>query len=84
MIVKHKRRGDRPMIDVISTMQPIDYVKDGAVYQNSCPIAIMVGSEDDLDILTDYTPGSLAFTADLKNLWQLDASGTWQAVLEEE
>lgn len=31
-----------------------------------------------------FEPGTIAFTAGYKNMWQLDPSGSWQVIVEEE
>lgn len=62
----------------------MDYVKDGVLHVNSEARAVCVTSENDLDELTGYSPGSIAFTAGYKKIWQLGADGTWVDLLESE
>ena len=45
--------------------------------------SVMVSSESDLDGLTGYPSGTIAFTAGYKKMWQLDVDGTtWVDMLE--
>jgi hypothetical protein len=55
----------------------LDYVQAGTLHVGSEVRAVMVTSADDLTQLTGYTPGSIAYTAGFKSLWQLAASGEW-------
>ena len=43
----------------------------------------MVTDKSDLDSLSGYEPSTIAYTAGLKNIWQLGADGTWVAIIEE-
>ena len=54
-----------------------DYVSGGNLYKGQQPSSILVGSSDDLEDLTDYVPGSIAFTVGYANMWMLAADGTW-------
>lgn len=44
--------------------------------------SIMVSSKSDLSGLI-CAPGTVAYTAGFGNMWQLDAEGTWQTIVEE-
>lgn len=44
--------------------------------------SIMVSSQSDLSSLI-CEPGTVAYTAGFGNMWQLDAEGTWQTIVEE-
>ena len=44
--------------------------------------AVMVSSESDLSSMTQYPPGTIAFTAGFKRIWQLSIEGQWVDVLE--
>ncbi len=37
----------------------------------------MVDSESDLQDIENVAPGTVAYTAGLKSMWQLSASGEW-------
>ncbi len=60
----------------------LDYVKDGVLHVNSEARAVCVTGENDLAQLTGYSPGSIAFTAGYRNIWQLGADGTWVDLLQ--
>lgn len=44
--------------------------------------SIMVADESELAEL-NVEPGTVAYTAGFGNMWQLDAEGTWQTIVEE-
>lgn len=58
----------------------IDYVQDTKLVTGAMPSSIMISDESDLDELTEYTPGSIAYTAGFGEMWQLGADGTWVAL----
>lgn len=58
-----------------------DYVKDGKLYKDSIVGSVMVESENDLDNLTQYEAGSIAYTAGYGSVWQKDAAGEWQTII---
>ena len=61
-----------------------DYVDgNGNLVKNDDAKMVMVRSKADLDVIVGYRPGTIAYTAGFKNMWQLDASGEWQAIVEE-
>lgn len=61
-----------------------DYVDgSGNLVKNDDAKMVMVRSKADLDLLINYRPGTIAHTAAFKNMWQLDASGEWQKIVEE-
>lgn len=60
------------------------YLDDGVITQTAPKTSIMVGSKSDLAGLTDMAPTTVAYTAGFGNMWQLDADGVWQAIIEEE
>ena len=61
-----------------------DYVDVGGnLVKNDDAKMVMVRSKADLDVIVGYRPGTIAYTAGFKNMWQLDASGEWQAIVEE-
>lgn len=59
----------------------ITYVKDGEIYQNASCEAILIESSEDLELLTSYDPGSIAFTAGYEHMWQKGADGTWAQII---
>lgn len=59
-----------------------DYIdSNGDIHQNVQAANVMVKAQDDLASLTDYEPGTVAFTAGFKNVWQKKADGTWESLL---
>lgn len=59
-----------------------DFVKDGALNRGANAPSVMVTSEADLAELTEiYTPGTVAYTAGFKAMWQLSAAGTWISMM---
>lgn len=69
----------------VINMGEVKYVKDGDLYTGRTADAVMVEDEDDLTGLTGIlNPGSIAFTAGYKEMWQLAADGTWVDMLEAE
>lgn len=45
--------------------------------------SVLISSESALSDLTGYPPGTIAFTAGYKSMWQLDLDGeTWVDMLE--
>lgn len=43
--------------------------------------AVMVADENELANLEGYAPGTIAFTAGYKKMWQLDFDGTWVTIV---
>lgn len=77
-----KVRQDDKVIDALQFDS--DYVDgDGNIHVHVKTTDILVTSKADLDNLTGYKPGSVAYTAGFGNMWQLDASGEWQTIIEE-
>lgn len=61
-----------------------DYVDgSGNLVKNDDAKMVMVRSKADLDLLEGYRPGTIAYTAGFKNMWQLDTGGEWQTIVEE-
>lgn len=61
-----------------------DYIdQNGNIIKNDDAKMVMVRNKSDLDLLNDYRPGTIAYTAGFKNMWQADADGEWQTIVEE-
>ena len=58
-----------------------DYVENGELRENVPTSAIMVESESDLENLEGYYPGSIAYTAGFKKMWQLDSDDEWVSMV---
>ena len=67
-------------VDQTQDVGNIDYVKNGEVYKNNPAKSVMVSGQADLASLTGYGPGTMAYTAGYKSMWQLSVSGEWVAV----
>lgn len=71
-----KYRSNDKVIDAVQN--DLDYVdSDGNIVVHAKRNFIMVRSESDLQILTNYGVGSVAFTANGSSVWVKDASGDW-------
>ena len=71
---------------VIPSSSNIDYVKNGKIYKNiykneSSSQSILISSEEDLNLLTSYSPGTIAFTAGFSSMWQKNVDGNWETIL---
>lgn len=55
-----------------------DYVdENGAIHVGAPSQAVLVRDETDLDLLTDYMPGTIAYTAGYVDMWMLTNAGSW-------
>lgn len=61
-----------------------DAVTDNGIMRDVPSRLAYVRSEDDLDLLTDEKPGTIAAQYGFKHMWQLDDDGTWQPMDEAE
>lgn len=67
---------------LLSKIGQVDYVQDGKLHVGTNPPSIMVTAEADLANLPDiYPPGTVAYTAGFKAMWQLDADMTWVSMM---
>ena len=64
------------------TSGEIDYIKDDMLYIGANLRSVLVSSESDLPNLTDYEPGTLAFTVGYKDMWQLGLDGSWVSLFD--
>lgn len=75
-VIKNHGKSDT-ILDVVSDMGNTDYVKNGIIYRDNPVKNVLVGSENDLAYLTDYEPGTVAYTAGYQAMWQKDVTGEW-------
>lgn len=61
-----------------------DAVTEGGILRDIPSRLVYVRSEDDLDLLTDEKPGTIAAQYGFVHMWQLDDDGTWQPMDEAE
>ena len=67
---------------VLSKIGQLDYVKDGELHRGGPAPSIMVTAQADLaNLPDDYPPGTMAYTAGFKAMWQLAADGTWVSLM---
>ena len=58
-------------------MDNIDYVKDGKIHEDVPINQVMVADKAEAQSkLSDYPPGTIAFTAGYQQMWQKKADGT--------
>ena len=64
------------------TKSTTTYVSDdGEIVVNSSSEPVMIRTAADLDLLTAYEPGTFAYTAGFKKIWQKAADGTWANIV---
>ena len=67
---------------VLSKIGQTDYVQDGTLHRGANTPSIMVTAQSDLANLPDnYPPGTVAYTAGFKAMWQLNAAGEWISMM---
>ena len=67
---------------ILSKIGQVDYVKDGELHRGANTPSVMVTAEADLaELPKDYPPGTVAYTAGFKAMWQLDSAGNWVSML---
>lgn len=73
-----KERSNDKVVDAVQ--QDFDYVdSDGNIVVHAKRNFVMVRDENDLDLLSNYGIGTVAFTADSSSTWVKDADGSWQS-----
>lgn len=81
-MLQHKTDGVRTIkdyADVVNARGNVDYLQNGVIHKNADTQMVLVSSQSDLSQLTDYAPGTIAFTAGFGSLWQKAPNGTWAA-----
>ncbi len=65
------------------TSSELDYVQDGVLHRGANAPSVMITAESDLALLPEntYVPGTIAYTAGFKAMWQLAADGTWVSLM---
>ena len=77
MNIKGLVNGDSRYIDFVNTSGVTSYVQNGEIIKNSVVPMVLVSSQTDLQLLGDYSPGTIAYTAGYKQMWQKAPSGSW-------
>ena len=83
-IKRNRSDSELAYADVVQDEGNTDYVLDGVIYKNSPVKNVMVSDADDLDLLEDYEPCTIAYTAGYTNIWQKDVDGEWVAIVGSE
>lgn len=63
--------------DVVNARSNNDYIKNGKIFKNSAMQMVLVSGTQDLNLLSEYAPGTIAYTAGFETMWQKSASGQW-------
>lgn len=74
---------EKQYIDLVSTQSMTAYVQDGAIVKKSPIAMVLVSSESELDLLDDFAPGTIAYTAGFAKMWQKAPNGNWISFNEE-
>lgn len=72
---------DKVYVDVIQDDGSVDFVKDGKLFKNYPGKSVMVADSSDLDYLTSYTPGTIAYTAGYAHIWQKSTTNEWVSIV---
>lgn len=65
--------------DVINARGNTDYVSNGEVCKNASMQMVLVSGTQDFDLLSGYEPGTIAYTAGFRSMWQKSPDGEWIA-----
>ena len=71
------KNNKREYVDLVQNSNGTDYVKDGRIVHNASMQPVLVSSSSDLSLLTEYEPGTIAYTAGFNSIWQKAPDGTW-------
>ncbi len=63
--------------DIIQSEENMAYIRDGEVVSDVPIKSVMVADDTELPLLTNFAPGSIAFTAGFAEAWQKAVDGTW-------
>lgn len=67
---------------ILSKIGQVDYVQNGELHRGANTPSVMVTAEADLaELPKDYPPGTIAYTAGFKAMWQLDSAGNWVSMM---
>lgn len=66
----------------LSKTGQVDYIRDGILHRGANVPSILVNEQSELDALPkDYPPGTVAYIAGFKAMWQLGANGVWVSLM---
>lgn len=73
-----KERSTDKVIDAVQA--DLDYVdSDGNIVVHAKRNFVLVRDENDLELLSNYGVGTVAFTADSSSIWVKDSNGAWKS-----
>lgn len=76
--------GNQAPVDLVHDVGNTDFMMHGRIYENAPVKPVMISSEDDLNTLTNYGPGTIAYLAGFTGIWQKGLDGSWEAIVEPE
>lgn len=66
----------------MSKVGQTDYIDNNGLHSVGTASAVMISNESELaELLKHYPPGTLAYTAGFKAMWQLNAAGAWVSMI---
>lgn len=77
MLLHQTDNGILKYSDVVNARGNEDYVQDGIIHRNESMQMVLISNASDLDLLTEYEPGTIAHTAGFHTMWQKSPSGDW-------
>ena len=80
LAIKTNDKENNSYVDQTQDIGNIDYVKNNTIYKNNPCKAVLISNEQDLTKLSEYPPGTMAYTAGFRSLWQLSISREWISV----
>lgn len=66
----------------MSKVGQTDYTDNDGLHSVGTASAVMISDKSELaELLKHYPPGTVAYTAGFKAMWQLSAAGTWVSMM---
>lgn len=76
-ITELTEKNEPQILDLVHNKSLISYVKNDRIIRNVPIQTVLVSSDSDLELLQDYSPGTIAYTAGYQQMWQKSPNGTW-------
>ena len=67
------------ILDLVHNKSLMAYVDGNKIISNIPMQTILVSAHSDLENLIDYSPGTIAYTAGYRQMWQKAPNGSWVA-----
>lgn len=80
MLSSRQKDNKLQYIDIVQDAGITDYVQNGMLHKSAPVRSVLVESESDLALLTDYEPGTIAYTAGYTSIWQKSTTDTWESI----